>query len=59
MAGFLAGLPEASVVMCHPGFVDDVLLGLDPLTGQREQEYKFLAGEDFPPLLAVNKVTLG
>jgi predicted glycoside hydrolase/deacetylase ChbG (UPF0249 family) len=59
MAGFLAGLPEASVVMCHPGFVDDVLLGLDPLTGQREQEYKFLAGEDFPALLALNKVTLG
>jgi predicted glycoside hydrolase/deacetylase ChbG (UPF0249 family) len=59
MAGFLAGLPEASVVMCHPGFVDDVLVGLDPLTGQREQEYKFLAGEDFPPLLALNKVTLG
>jgi predicted glycoside hydrolase/deacetylase ChbG (UPF0249 family) len=59
MAGFLAGLPEASVVMCHPGFVDDTLAGLDPLTGQREQEYKFLAGEDFPPLLAMNKVTLG
>jgi predicted glycoside hydrolase/deacetylase ChbG (UPF0249 family) len=59
MAGFLAELPEASVVMCHPGFVDDVLVGLDPLTGQREQEYKFLAGEDFPPLLAMNKVTLG
>ena len=59
MAGFLAGLPEASVVMCHPGFVDDTLAGLDPLTGQREQEYKFLAGEDFPALLALNKVTLG
>ena len=59
MASFLAELPEASVVMCHPGFVDDTLAGLDPLTGQREQEYKFLAGEDFPPLLAMNKVTLG
>lgn len=59
MAGFLAGLPEGGLVMCHPGFVDDVLVGLDPLTGQREQEYKFLAGEQFPPLLAANKVTLG
>jgi predicted glycoside hydrolase/deacetylase ChbG (UPF0249 family) len=59
MPGFLAGLPEASVVMCHPGFVDDVLVGLDPLTGQREQEYRFLAGDDFPALLAMNKVTLG
>jgi chitin disaccharide deacetylase len=58
MAGFLVGLPEASLVMCHPGFVDDTLAGLDPLTGQREQEYKFLGGEDFPALLAMNKVTL-
>jgi hypothetical protein len=59
MSGFLAGLPEGSVVMCHPGFVDETLVGLDPLTGQREQEYKFLAGEQFSPLLAANKVTLG
>ena len=58
MSGFLAELPEASVVMCHPGFVDDTLVGLDPLTGQREREHAFLAGEDFPPLLALNKVTL-
>jgi chitin disaccharide deacetylase len=58
MAGFLAGLPEGGLVMCHPGFVDDVLAGLDPLTGQREREYLFLAGKDFPPLLAMNKVTL-
>ena len=58
MAGFLAELPEGSLVMCHPGFVDDVLTGLDPLTGQREKEYSFLAGENFPPLLAANKVTL-
>jgi predicted glycoside hydrolase/deacetylase ChbG (UPF0249 family) len=58
MAGFLADLPEGGLVMCHPGFVDDTLVGLDPLTGQREREYKFLAGEQFPPLLAANKVTL-
>ncbi len=58
MSGFLAGLPEASLVMCHPGFVDDILVSLDPLTTQREREYAFLAGEQFPPLLALNKVTL-
>jgi predicted glycoside hydrolase/deacetylase ChbG (UPF0249 family) len=45
--------------MCHPGFVDDTLLSLDPLTTQREVEYAFLGGEHFPPLLAANKVTLG
>ena len=58
MRQFLDGLPEDGVIMCHPGFVDDILVGLDPLTIQREREYAFLGGEDFPPLLAVNKVTL-
>jgi predicted glycoside hydrolase/deacetylase ChbG (UPF0249 family) len=59
MRQFLDGLPEGGLVMCHPGFVDETLVGLDPLTTQREQEYAFLAGERFPPLLAANKVTLG
>ena len=59
MAEFLDGLPEHGVVMCHPGFVDAVLVGLDPLTSVREIEHAFLAGDDFPNLLAANKVTLG
>ena len=42
----------------HGGFVDDILVGLDPLTVTRETEYAYLAGEDFPRLLAANKVTL-
>jgi chitin disaccharide deacetylase len=58
MGEFLDGLPEGGLVMCHPGFVDEVLVGLDPLTGQREREYAFLAGEHFLPLLTLNKVTL-
>jgi hypothetical protein len=58
MAGFLKDLPEGGLVMCHPGFVDETLVSLDPLTGQREKEYAFLSGEHFPPLLAMNKVTL-
>jgi len=58
MGGFLDGLPENGVVMCHPGFVDDVLVELDPLTVQREHEHAYLAGEAFPLLLAANKVTL-
>jgi predicted glycoside hydrolase/deacetylase ChbG (UPF0249 family) len=45
-------------VMCHPGFVDETLLGLDPLTTQREHEHAFLASERLPPLLAENNVTL-
>jgi chitin disaccharide deacetylase len=59
MRQFLDGLPEGGLIMCHPGFVDDILVGLDPLTEQREREHGFLAGEQFPALLAANKVTLG
>jgi predicted glycoside hydrolase/deacetylase ChbG (UPF0249 family) len=59
MRQFLDGLPEGGLIMCHPGFVDDTLVSLDPLTTQREHELAFLGGEDFPRLLAANKVTLG
>jgi predicted glycoside hydrolase/deacetylase ChbG (UPF0249 family) len=59
MRQFLDGLPQAGVIMCHPGVVDDILVSLDPLTDQREREYAFLGGEHFEPLLAANKVTLG
>lgn len=58
MRQFLDGLPEGGLVMCHPGFVDDTLVSLDPLTTQREHEHAFLAGDLFPPLLSLNKVTL-
>jgi predicted glycoside hydrolase/deacetylase ChbG (UPF0249 family) len=59
MPQFLDGLPEHGVIMCHPGFVDDTLVSLDPLTTHREHEHAFLGGEHFPQLLAANKVTLG
>jgi chitin disaccharide deacetylase len=59
MRGFLDRLPAQSVVMCHPGFVDEQLLSLDPLTYQREHEHTYLAGEQFPALLAEKQVTLG
>jgi len=58
MRQFLNSLPDGGLVMCHPGFVDETLLSLDPLTTQREHEYAFLASEQFPPLLAANNVTL-
>ena len=55
---FLDGMPDHGVIMCHPGFVDDELRGLDPLTDQREHEHAYLRGEQFPELLAANGVTL-
>jgi predicted glycoside hydrolase/deacetylase ChbG (UPF0249 family) len=58
MRQFLDGLPEDGLVMCHPGFVDETLISLDPLTVQREREHAFLGGEHFPRLLAANNVTL-
>jgi predicted glycoside hydrolase/deacetylase ChbG (UPF0249 family) len=58
MQQFLDDLPESGLVMCHPGFVDDMLVSLDPLTDQREREYEFLAGDGFARLLAANNVTL-
>jgi predicted glycoside hydrolase/deacetylase ChbG (UPF0249 family) len=58
MRQFLDGLPEHGVIMCHPGFVDETLVSLDPLTTHREHEHAFLGGEHFPRLLAENNVTL-
>jgi chitin disaccharide deacetylase len=58
MGQFLQGMPDGGLVMCHPGFVDETLVSLDPLTTQRETEQAFLAGAQLPPLLALNNVTL-
>jgi len=58
MQQFLDGLPEHGLIMCHPGFVDETLVSLDPLTVQREREHAYLGGGDFPRLLAANHVTL-
>jgi len=51
MRGFLSTLPDGGLVMCHPGFVDESLRALDPLTDQREREHAYLASDDFPRLL--------
>ena len=59
MRDFLDGLPDGGLIMCHPGFVDDTLVSLDPLTTHREHEHAFLGGEDFPRLLAAKGATLG
>ncbi|MBV8922635.1 ChbG/HpnK family deacetylase [Bradyrhizobium sp.] len=58
MGGFLEGLTEHSVIMCHPGFVDETLIELDPFTVQREHEHAYLASDQFPELLRMNNVTL-
>lgn len=39
------------LVMCHPGYVDDALLQLDPVTNAREAELRFLLSEQWPALM--------
>lgn len=58
MRGFLDTLPDGGLVMCHPGFVDEVLTALDPLTAQRQREYDYLASDAFTALLAETRVSL-
>lgn len=56
--GFLDGLPDGGLIMCHPGKVDDELRRLDPLTTLRECEYVYLLSQSFPQLLAESGYTL-
>jgi predicted glycoside hydrolase/deacetylase ChbG (UPF0249 family) len=57
-AGFLDGLPDGGVIMCHPGKVDAALEQLDHVTHSRELEYAYFGGEAFPRLLAERGVRL-
>jgi chitin disaccharide deacetylase len=42
----MSGATNGSIVMCHPGHVDDVLIARDPIHRQREEEYAYLASDD-------------
>lgn len=58
MREFLAELPDGGLAMCHPGFVDDTLLALDPLTHQREREHEYLSSDAFAAMMAASGITL-
>jgi hypothetical protein len=53
-ARFIAGVENNHVVMCHPGGTDDAVLKLT-----RAREYAFLAGDEFPALLAQHDLRVG
>src|SRR5262249_54474596 len=55
---FLRRLPDGGLIMCHPGFVDAELKRLDILTTQREKEFAFFNGDDFPRMLDAHGVAL-
>lgn len=46
-ARYLRAPGARHLVMCHPGFVDAELAGLDPVTATREQELAFLLSDAF------------
>ena len=50
-AAFVRNLGPRPLAMCHPGYSDEILAGLDSLTRQREVERHFLAGPDWPRVL--------
>jgi len=46
------------LVMCHPGYPDALLSERDPVQSMREEEFRYLAGPDFPRDLAAEGVVL-
>ncbi len=57
-ARFLEALGPRPVVMCHPGRADAELATLDPVVAAREQEYAYLASDQFWNLLEAKAVSL-
>jgi chitin disaccharide deacetylase len=41
------GAANGSIVMCHPGHVDEPLIARDPIHSTREEEFAYLASDDF------------
>lgn len=58
-ARFIDGTGENGLVMCHPGYSDAELAGLDPMTTVRDGEYAFLMGPDWLPLVQSRGLEIG
>jgi len=43
----IGGASQGSIVMCHAGHVDDTLTSRDPIHRQREEEFTYLASDEF------------
>ena len=44
----ISGAANGTIIMCHPGHVDETLKSRDSIHEQREQELTYLASDDFP-----------
>ena len=58
-AHFIDGAGDNALMMCHPGYSDDELAGLDPMTSARDGEYAFLMGPDWLPRVAARGLEIG
>jgi chitin disaccharide deacetylase len=48
---WLAQAADGAVIMCHPGHVDDILLGRDSLTDARQREFEHLDSDSAKRLM--------
>lgn len=48
-----------TLIMCHPGEVDEVLRSRDPVLAPRVAEFEYLGGEQFSEALAIRGLKLG
>lgn len=55
---FLEGIRPGSLIMCHPGLVDEALAAADRATYAREDEYRYFLGDEFPALLRSRGIRL-
>lgn len=49
---------SGTIIMCHPGHVDEALAQRDSVRQAREEEFAYLAGADFPEDLAAAGLSL-
>jgi chitin disaccharide deacetylase len=57
-ARYLVAPGNRHLVMCHPGFVDEALAGLDPVTVSRPKELEFLMSSRFEACLDLKRASL-
>jgi hypothetical protein len=55
---WLAGAAPGTLIMCHPGRIDDILARRDPVLARREAEVSYLSGPRFAEALHSNGLTL-
>lgn len=58
MRAFLREAPPGLLIMCHAGIADADLAAADRVTTQRDEEYRYLASDDFAADLAAAGVAL-